>query len=104
MIEKLREAILGERYRVIDHADDGMVADRLRLDDVPGSVADGEIIEQYPTDRPFPSCLIYGNSGEGVPIHSVWAYNDATGWAALITAYRPDPDRWVDFRRRKHSR
>ena len=35
-------------------------------------VAVGEIVEQYPDDKPFPSCLIYSEY-EG-PLHSVWAY------------------------------
>jgi hypothetical protein len=45
---------------------------------------DGEIIEQYPEDRPYPSCLICGQSFSGVPIHSVWAYNDQTQWVVLV--------------------
>jgi hypothetical protein len=27
--------------------------------------------------------------------------NEKTGRAVLITVYRPDPDRWTDWRRRK---
>jgi hypothetical protein len=37
------------------------------------------------------------------PIHVVWGIpRDATSPAVLVTAYRPDPERWSDdFRRRK---
>jgi hypothetical protein len=52
-------------------------------------------------DQPYPSCLMYGESFTGEPIHSVWAYNPETQWAVLITVYRPDPERWVNWRTRK---
>lgn len=45
---------------------------------------------------------MYGNTFEAEPVHSVWAYNEANGVAVLITVYRPDPERWIDFRERRH--
>jgi hypothetical protein len=56
---------------------------------------------QYPDDKPFPSCLIYGETFSGEPVHSVWAYNQENQWAVLITVYRPDPRRWIDWRTRR---
>ena len=53
-----------------------------------------EIIEKYPEDRPYPSCVVYGDTFGGEPVHSVWAYNEESGFAAIITVYRPDPTRW----------
>jgi len=67
-------------------------------DEIFYSVLHGEIIEDYPSDKPYPSCLMYGDSFAGEPIHSVWAYNHATQWAVLITVSRPDPERWIDWR------
>ena len=52
-------------------------------------------------DIPYPSCLIYGKTFSGDPIHSVWAYNIENQWAVLITVYRPDPNRWIAWRERK---
>jgi len=43
-----------------------------------GKRESGEIIEEYPTDMPCSNCLIYGESFAGEPMHSVWAYNQAT--------------------------
>jgi hypothetical protein len=60
-------------------------------------IAGGEIIEQYQDDKPYPSCLIYTDS-EG-PLRSVWASNDTNSWAVLITVYRPDPQRYLDYPR-----
>ena len=94
-------AIRANRFRVTDHADEEAAADRLRLDQIVFSVEHGEIIEDYPTDRPYPSCLVYGRDHEDEPVHSVWAYNAATEWAALVTVYRPAADRWIDSQRRR---
>ncbi|MCF8143092.1 MAG: DUF4258 domain-containing protein [Deltaproteobacteria bacterium] len=58
-------------------------------------------MEHYPTDKPYPSCLIYGQTFGGDPVHSVWAFNDDNQWAVLITVYRPDCQRWIDFRKRR---
>jgi hypothetical protein len=95
------EAIRHDRVRITDHADEQAEVDDLALDAVYLSVLHGEIIEDYPDDRPYPSCLIYGRSSGGDPIHSVWAYNEVNGWAVLVTVYRPDPERWIDWRERK---
>ncbi|MDL1982445.1 MAG: DUF4258 domain-containing protein [Deltaproteobacteria bacterium] len=45
------------------------------------TVFQGEIIEEYPSDRPYPSCLIYGKTFRDDPVHSVWAYNQENHWA-----------------------
>ena len=100
-IRDIIEAILAQRFRVTDHADEEAVNDRLALDDVLNSVRHGEIVEDYPQDKPYPSCLVFGASPEGYPIHSVWAYNKGTRWAVLVTVYRPDPERWTNWRTRK---
>lgn len=63
----------------------------------------GEIIENYPDDFPFPSCLILGTNQDQEPIHSVWAYNENTDFAVLITVYRPDFNMWSEWRFRKNS-
>jgi hypothetical protein len=95
------DAIRNGRVRITDHADEEAEADGLSFDEVYFSVLHGEVVEDYPTDRPYPSCLIFGRTFGGDPVHSVWALNAENGWAALITVYRPDAERWVDWRVRK---
>lgn len=94
-------AIQSDCVRITDHADEETEADRLTFDEVYFSVLRGEIIEDYPTDSPFPSCLIYGQTFSGDPIHSVWAYNERNQWAVLITVYRPDPEQWINWQTRR---
>jgi hypothetical protein len=60
-----------------------------------------EIIEQYPTDYPFPSCLILGNTIAGCPLHVVCGSAEAELW--LITAYFPSPIEWTeDYKSRRN--
>jgi hypothetical protein len=100
-IQDIINAIRSHQIRVTDHADEEAAADRITLDEILFSVVHGEIIEDYPTDKPYPSCLIFGTTPSGAAIHSVWAYNKENGWVVLITVYRPDPERWTNWRERK---
>lgn len=97
-IEDIIVAIRKSQVRITDHADEEAVDDKLRFDEIYYSVMQGEIIEDYPNDKPFPSCLIMGKNFTGEAIHSVWAYNSKNQWAVLITVYRPDPTRWIDWK------
>ncbi len=102
-IEEIINAIRQNRIRISDHADEEAQVDHISFDEIFLSVLQGEIIEDYPEDAPYPSCLIYGNTFSGEPVHSVWAYNQKNRWTVLITVYRPDPKRWIDWRTRRKS-
>ena len=102
-IGDLIKAIDSGQVRITDHADEEAKDDSLKFDEIYFSVHNGEVIEAYPQDNPYPSVLVYGRTFGGDPVHSVWAYNDMNGWAVLITAYRPDPDRWVSWRERRKN-
>ena len=65
----------------------------IKRDDVISCVGNGEIIEQYPDDMPYPSCLINGKSASEKPLHIVCAHNTGES-CCVITAYYPDPDKW----------
>jgi len=72
----------------------------INMDDVLSVLVNGEIIEQYPTDYPFPSCLVLGYTRAGKTLHIVCGSNGAELW--LITVYIPSPADWTeDFRHRR---
>lgn len=102
-LNSIVDAIHNSRVRISDHADEEAEADELIFDEIYFSVLHGEIIEDYPHDRPYPSCLIYGMTFGGDPVHSVWAYNEENQWAVLVTVYRPDPGLWINWRERKRA-
>ena len=60
---------------------------RIRIQDIKDAIEKGEIIEQYLTDYPFPSCLIHFEN-----IHVVCSMGE--GRLYIITAYRPSPEQW----------
>ena len=100
-IDDIIGAIHRNRIRITDHADEEAQVDHLSFDEIFTSVLQGEIIENYPDDKPYPSCLIYGKTFSREAVHSVWAYHQETRWAVLITLYLPDPARWLDWRTRR---
>ena len=63
-------------------------------------IRNGDIIEEYLDDYPYPSCLILGMTIKGRRIHVVAGIGEDSLW--LITAYEPDPEQWdSEFRIRK---
>jgi hypothetical protein len=63
-------------------------------------VQNGEVIESYEKDTPYPSVLIFGRTTLERPIHAVIAYSEEDDLAIVVTVYEPDPARWVNHRRR----
>jgi hypothetical protein len=83
------------------HAARRMMERGIGIDEIERVVESGKAIESYPEDEPFPSRLLLGWSGSR-PLHVVAADETETDITHVITAYRPDPDKWEDgFERRK---
>lgn len=65
------------------------------------ALEEGQVIEDYPDDSPYPSRLVLGWH-ESRPIHVVAAHNEEENETIVITVYEPDPQKWdSDFRRRR---
>jgi hypothetical protein len=65
-------------------------------------VLTGQMIEEYPREKPYPSALILGWSKEE-PFHVVTAFNELGGTCYIITAYRPDKVHFEsDFKTRRN--
>jgi hypothetical protein len=62
----------------------------------------GTIIEDYPDDVPYPSCLISGTVNNR-PLHVVMAYNNVDSEAIVITAYEPALDTWSENYTRRRT-
>ena len=87
--------------RFSEHAADRMAEEGLIVDDVLVTIDQGEVIETYPNDRPFPSKLSFAMNANR-PIHVVWATDPDAAKIVVITAYVPDANRWEPgFRQRR---
>lgn len=93
-IERLREYYSQDRVFMTEHAAERFRRRGIMAKDVRIAVQNGEIIEQYPNDFPFPSCLICGKDDQGHVIHI--CMSDEGSSSRIITAYYPDAGRWSE--------
>lgn len=100
MIELIRELFRRREYEYSLHALDQSILRRISTREIEEAVENGEIIEEYPADKYGPSCLIFGFTNAGRPLHVQCTYPQRNP-AKVITLYQPDPDQWIEFRRRR---
>ena len=99
-VEELREKISAGLFEFSRHAVDQSVLRHVTLQEIREAIASGEIIEDYPDDKYGPSCLIFGFTAAGRPLHIQCSY-PSRPLVKLITLYEPDADLWADYKVRK---
>jgi hypothetical protein len=97
-IEAIQDKIREGDYRFSDHAVKRMIERTIDRLEVEQTILTGEIIENYPDDKYSPSCLIYGRTKQGRPLHVQVSLPPKV---VVITTYEPDPTEWVDFKIRR---
>lgn len=101
-IEKLQQYFENDTVFITEHAAERFRQRGIKISDIKCAITNGEIIEQYPDDYPFPSCLILGNERTGKKIH-VCISDEGTA-SRIITAYYPDVTKWSkDMKTRKEN-
>jgi len=103
-LKKIRELVTRREVYVSDHGYDVLANDGIFIQDVLAGVSHAIIVEDYPDYYKGPSVLVCQKDEQGA-IHVVWGVGKNTASpAVLITAYRPDPDRWSEnYLRRKQN-
>jgi len=98
----IRSLIAKGEVRVSEHGYDELAADDIAIDDILAGVEDAEVLEDYPEFAKGPCVLVLESDSSSKPIHVVRGIPVGhSGPAVLVTAYRPDPERWSeDFRER----
>jgi hypothetical protein len=86
-IEDIRGLCKDDTIVLTEHLITRMRQRQIRLEDIKSTIENGQIIEQYPTDYPYPSCLINWNN-----IHVVCSVGESLLY--IITAYRPSDEKW----------
>ena len=100
LIEEIRAKIAVGQFELSVHASDQSLARGIRAWDIVDALGNGEVIEEYPDDKYGPSCLIFGSTMLGRPLHVHCSY-PSRPLLKIITVYEPDPGRWIDLRHRR---
>jgi hypothetical protein len=99
-IDEIRRKIKAGRFEFSKHAVDQSLRRRISVREMRQAIADGEMIEEYPEDKYWPSYLIFGTTTDGRPLH-VQCSHPARPLVKIVTLYEPDPTRWIGFRARR---
>jgi hypothetical protein len=99
-LKQIQDLVRQNEVRVSDHGYEELAADGIAVRNLVESLPNAVLVEDYPKG---PCVLVLLTDRGGKPVHAVWGIpKGATRPAVLVTAYRPDPDRWTaDFKRRK---
>ena len=91
-MDYLRNLVLDNKLEFSTHALLRMEQRGITDADIAETILTGKIIEEYPDDWPFPSCLIVRSLFRGRPLHTVIGCGEDE--LVVITAYYPDPEYW----------
>ena len=100
---QLIDAVKRGEVRISEHGYDELSQDDLSARVVLDGIDRALVLEDYP-DFPKGACvLVLQTDQDGEPVHVVWGIpKGRTSPAVLVTAYRPDPERWeANFTRRR---
>jgi Domain of unknown function (DUF4258) len=92
IIDDIRAKIVGGQFEFCQHAVDQSIVRHISVQELREAIAVGEVIEDYPTDKYGPSCLVFGVTLAGRPLHIHCSY-PSRPVVKIITLYEPDPQR-----------
>jgi hypothetical protein len=102
LLDEIRQKIEADEFEFSKHAVDQSIIRRISVQEVREIFTNAEVIENYPEDKYGPSCLIFGRTPAGRPLHIQCSY-PSRPLIKIITLYEPDPARWIDFKVRRPS-
>ena len=89
-----------DNFKITKHMTVRLNERGIKLRFIQSTLSNGEIIEQYPNDFPYPSCLVLNFLNDETPMHVCVGLGEGKLW--IITAYYPNTDEWEDdFKTRK---
>lgn len=99
--ELIHQAVEAGKIKWLRHALQRMMERDIFREHVKHILLEGEVIEEYVEDHPFPSALFFGYI-EKRPLHVISSIDKETKVCYIVTAYHPDLDHFeTDFKTRK---
>jgi len=97
MIDDIKQKVAVGQYEYSKHAVDQTIKRYIAVYEVVEAIASQSlIIEDYPDDKYGPSCLIFGITEAGRPLHIQCSYPDRP-LVKIITVYEPDKNLRIDY-------
>jgi len=95
ILKQVLDLVSRRKVKVSEHGFDEIDADQISVREIVEGIRQATPIEEYP-DFPKGKCiLVPQRDGVGRPIHVVWGIpRGADSPAVVVTAYRPDRERW----------
>jgi hypothetical protein len=98
LLNKIQYHIKKKQYLIASHAKLRMAERLINTIDLEKAIKNGEIIEEYPDDKPCPSVLLLGKVNSK-PIHIVIGICE--DHIRIITEYIPSSKRWINYKTRR---
>ncbi len=95
LIVWIRELVRQGEYIIKMHSRQRMSERGIWMADVENALLTGRVIENYPLDPRGHSCLVLGEDQAGDWLHVVC--NVSTDILAIVTAYYPEAQQWIDY-------
>ena len=95
--EQIRYLVERREVIISDHGYDQLAQDGIFVRNIMAGIFDAVVVEDYPEYPKGPCVLVLQKDRNGEPIHVVWGIpKNASSPAVVVTAYRPDIERWSD--------
>ncbi len=100
MIDEIRRRVARGDFEFSQHAVGQAIIRHISVQELREAIDGGEVIEVYPDDKYGRSCLIFGMTRVGRPIH-IQCSDPSRPIVKIVTVYEPNPAIWIEFKVRR---
>lgn len=101
-LQEIKLKISSEQFEFSRHAVDQSIVRNISVSELEEAInQNSKIIEDYPDDKYGPSCLVLGFTKQNWALHIQCSY-PSRAVLKIITLYEPDPEKWIDFEKRRN--
>ena len=100
MFERIREKFNKGQFQITRHCQKRCDSRAISFKEIKQIINQGEVIETYLKDSPYPSCLILGYIRKDKPLYVLCALGNNVH---IITVHWLDPAKWLDPKTRREK-